>query len=107
MHRLLQYPDRVACLATKPKIFMNIKQYPFYLKATVVLFGIILFVYCLYYLQDILVPLAFAGIIADDGSIGGAAAKIHDGALFETDDRKRVTHGASAAGMNARESVRR
>jgi predicted PurR-regulated permease PerM len=43
---------------------MNIKQYPFYLKATVVLFGIILFVYCLYNLQDILVPLAFACIIA-------------------------------------------
>lgn len=43
---------------------MQIKQYPYYFKATVVLFGIILFVFCLFTLQDVLVPLAFAGVIA-------------------------------------------
>lgn len=40
------------------------KQYPFYLKATVILFGIILLVYVLFNLQDIIIPLAFAGVLA-------------------------------------------
>ncbi len=43
---------------------MNVKQYPFYLKATVILFGIILLVYILFNLQDILIPLVFAMIFA-------------------------------------------
>ncbi|MEJ7769350.1 MAG: AI-2E family transporter [Chitinophagaceae bacterium] len=43
---------------------MQLKQYPYYIKSTVSLFGIILFVYCLSNLQGILVPLAFAGVIA-------------------------------------------
>jgi predicted PurR-regulated permease PerM len=43
---------------------MNARQYPFYLKATVILFGIILLVYVLFNLQDILIPLAFAMILA-------------------------------------------
>ncbi len=43
---------------------MQIREYPFYLKATVILFGVILFVYCLDAMQDVLVPLAFAGIFA-------------------------------------------
>ena len=43
---------------------MIVKQYPFYLKATVILFGIILLVYVLFNLQDILIPLAFAMIFA-------------------------------------------
>ena len=43
---------------------MNVKQYPFYLKATVILFGIILLVYILFNLQDILIPLAFAMVFA-------------------------------------------
>lgn len=43
---------------------MPVKQYPFYLKATVILFGIILLVYALFNLQDILIPLAFAVIFA-------------------------------------------
>ena len=41
-----------------------LKQYPFYLKCTVVLFGLILFVYVLCQLRDIMVPLAFALLIA-------------------------------------------
>jgi predicted PurR-regulated permease PerM len=40
------------------------RQYPFYLKATVILFGIILLVYVLFNLQDIIIPLAFAMILA-------------------------------------------
>jgi predicted PurR-regulated permease PerM len=40
------------------------KQYPFYLKATVILFGLILSVYALYNLQGILIPLAFACVFA-------------------------------------------
>ncbi|UEG54467.1 AI-2E family transporter [Mucilaginibacter daejeonensis] len=40
------------------------KQYPFYLQATVVLFGLILSVYVLNSLADILIPLAFAAFIA-------------------------------------------
>ncbi|MEO5995411.1 MAG: AI-2E family transporter [Chitinophagaceae bacterium] len=40
------------------------KQYPFFIKATVCLFGVTLFVYCLFNLRDELVPLAFAGIFA-------------------------------------------
>jgi predicted PurR-regulated permease PerM len=41
-----------------------IKKYPFYLKATVILFGIVLFVYILFNLRDILVPLSFALLLA-------------------------------------------
>ena len=40
------------------------KQYPFYMKATVILFGVILLVYVMFNLQDILIPLAFAMIFA-------------------------------------------
>lgn len=43
---------------------MQTKQYPFYLKATVILFGLILFVYILFNLQDILVPIAFALVLS-------------------------------------------
>ncbi|MFD2864353.1 AI-2E family transporter [Mucilaginibacter antarcticus] len=43
---------------------MAIKEYPFYLKTTVVLFGLILLVYVLAQLEDILVPLAFAGFLS-------------------------------------------
>lgn len=41
-----------------------IKDYPFYIKAPVVLIGLIASVYILFVLQDILVPLAFATLIA-------------------------------------------
>jgi AI-2 transport protein TqsA len=40
------------------------KEYPFYLKAPVILLGLVISVYILYILQDVLVPLAFAGLIA-------------------------------------------
>ena len=40
------------------------KEYPFYIKAPVILLGLIITVYILYMLQDILVPLAFATLIA-------------------------------------------
>ncbi|NCD70891.1 AI-2E family transporter [Mucilaginibacter agri] len=43
---------------------MAVKEYPFYLKTTVILFGLILLVYMLSALGDILVPLAFALMIA-------------------------------------------
>jgi predicted PurR-regulated permease PerM len=43
---------------------MNTKNYPFYLQATVILFGLILSVYVLSILADILVPLAFSAFIA-------------------------------------------
>ena len=43
---------------------MLIKQYPFYLKSTVVLFGISLFVMVLYMLADLLVPLGFSILLA-------------------------------------------
>ncbi len=39
-------------------------QYPFYVKATIILFGLIMFFFSLYVLSDILVPLAFACLIA-------------------------------------------
>jgi predicted PurR-regulated permease PerM len=39
------------------------KEYPFYIKSTVILFGLILLTYTLLNLRDILVPLAFAVII--------------------------------------------
>lgn len=42
---------------------MQIKQYPFYLKATVILFGIVLFVYSIFTIQSILIPLSFAMIV--------------------------------------------
>lgn len=41
-----------------------IKKYPFYLKSTVVLFGLILFVYALFNLKSILIPLSFAILLA-------------------------------------------
>src|SRR6476620_11443442 len=40
------------------------KKYPFYFRSTITLFGIILFVYMLFVLKGILVPLAFALMIA-------------------------------------------
>ncbi len=40
------------------------KQYPFYFKSTVILFGLYLLVYILSTLQNILVPLCFSGLIA-------------------------------------------
>lgn len=40
-----------------------IKQYPFYLKSTVILFGLILMVYILNGLADILIPVAFAALL--------------------------------------------
>ncbi len=43
---------------------MTVKEYPFYLKATVILFGIVLLVFILFKLQDILIPLAFALVFA-------------------------------------------
>ena len=45
---------------------MNIstKQYPFYLKSTVILFGLMLLVFALFTLKGILAPIAFALIIA-------------------------------------------
>jgi predicted PurR-regulated permease PerM len=43
---------------------VQFKQYPYFIKATVSLFGIMLFIYCLFSLRDILVPLAFAGVVA-------------------------------------------
>ncbi len=43
---------------------MQEKQYPFYIKSTVILFGIILLVYALFSLSDILVPIAFSVVFA-------------------------------------------
>ena len=43
---------------------MQTKQYPFYFKSTVILFGVILLVYVMSVLRGILVPFAFALIIA-------------------------------------------
>jgi predicted PurR-regulated permease PerM len=43
---------------------MTVKEYPFYLKSTVILFGLILLVYILMALTDILVPFCFAILIA-------------------------------------------
>jgi len=43
---------------------MQMKQYPFYIKSTVILFGIVLLIYSLVILRGILVPFAFALIIA-------------------------------------------
>jgi predicted PurR-regulated permease PerM len=43
---------------------MQEKQYPFFIKSTVILFGLILFVYALFNLSDILVPIAFSVIFA-------------------------------------------
>jgi predicted PurR-regulated permease PerM len=40
------------------------KKYPFYLKATVILFGMVLLCYILLNLRDILVPLAFALVLS-------------------------------------------
>lgn len=43
---------------------MQEKQYPFYIKSTVILFGLILVVFALFNLRDILVPIAFSVIFA-------------------------------------------
>lgn len=43
---------------------MQVKQYPFYLKSTIILLGIVLFVYILVNLRGVLVPFSFALIIA-------------------------------------------
>jgi AI-2 transport protein TqsA len=41
-----------------------IKNFPFYIKAPIILMGLVTIVYILYMLQDVLVPLAFASLIA-------------------------------------------
>jgi len=46
------------------KLTEESRPYPFYIKATVILFGLILFFFVLYILHDILVPVAFAFLIA-------------------------------------------
>ena len=43
---------------------MQLKQYPFYLKSTAILLGIVLFVYVLINLSGVLIPFSFALIIA-------------------------------------------
>jgi predicted PurR-regulated permease PerM len=43
---------------------MAIKEYPFYLKTTVILLGLVLLVYILLALGDILVPFCFAALVA-------------------------------------------
>ena len=40
------------------------KKYPFYLRTTVILLGLTLFVYALFNLADVLIPLAFALMLA-------------------------------------------
>jgi len=42
---------------------MEQRDQPFYLKTTIVLFGLVLFVYIITSLQDILIPIAFAAVI--------------------------------------------
>jgi AI-2 transport protein TqsA len=50
---------------TKTYIYKTMmKTYPFYIKATVVLLGLVIFIFILGVLRDILVPLAFAALIA-------------------------------------------
>ncbi len=41
-----------------------IKKYPYYIKSTVILFGLILFIYALVNLRDIMVPLSFSLLLA-------------------------------------------
>jgi len=41
-----------------------IKKYPFYLKSTVILFGLVLFVYAIFNLKTVLIPLCFALLLA-------------------------------------------
>ncbi|RYF79542.1 MAG: AI-2E family transporter, partial [Chitinophagaceae bacterium] len=41
-----------------------VKQYPFYLKSTVIIFGLVLLSYALFTLKSILAPISFAMIIA-------------------------------------------
>ena len=41
-----------------------LKQYPFYFKCTIILLGLILFVYVIFNLREILVPLSFSLLIA-------------------------------------------
>src|SRR5688572_11575183 len=43
---------------------MIIKSQPFYIKSTVILLGLVLSVYILFYLSDILIPIAFALMLA-------------------------------------------
>jgi predicted PurR-regulated permease PerM len=43
---------------------MILKKYPFYLKGTVILFGLVLFVYILFTLKGVLVPLCFGLMLA-------------------------------------------
>ncbi|HEY1024007.1 MAG TPA: AI-2E family transporter [Sphingobacteriaceae bacterium] len=42
---------------------MQQKEHPFYLKTTIVLFGLVLFVHIITSLRDILIPIAFAAVI--------------------------------------------
>jgi hypothetical protein len=43
---------------------VSVKQYPFYFKSTVIIFGLVLISYALFVLADILAPIAFSFIIA-------------------------------------------
>jgi AI-2 transport protein TqsA len=55
---------RNATDAEEPQIIRAYQTYPFYIKAPMVIIGIYLFFYIMFLLQDILVPFAFAGLIA-------------------------------------------
>jgi predicted PurR-regulated permease PerM len=46
------------------KTLAMLKKYPFYLRSTVILFGLVLLTYILFNLRDIFVPLAFALLIS-------------------------------------------
>lgn len=47
-----------------PEVMRAHQTYPFYVKAPMVIIGIYLFFYILHLLQDVIVPFAFAGLIA-------------------------------------------
>src|SRR5688572_6182099 len=42
----------------------SFKTYPFYIRATVTLFGLSLFIFALHTLADVLIPFAIAGLVA-------------------------------------------
>ena len=57
-----QYPDENT--SPLPNLATMLKRYPFYIRSTVILFGLILLVYVLFNLGSILIPLAFALMLA-------------------------------------------
>jgi predicted PurR-regulated permease PerM len=61
--KILKKSD-TALTCKKQLMKLPVKQYPFYIKSTIIIFGLVLISYALFVLKDILAPIAFSLVVA-------------------------------------------